>query len=360
MRERLIICLGIFAVMALSSTVVPVLPLYSDAATVQSTIYAAYFLGACMLTLPAGVLSDRYGRVIILQSGLAITLLSGILLVSLSGPILLAGARLLEGFGAGLFVAASMAYVNSLPDHEKMSGYFLASLNAGLISGLILGGVIASHASGLPAGILVFTGICLFSMVLSLWLSEPVLQNRHPRYGDVFTFLVTEYPAFWYAVLVMIGLTGVLTSIYPEFSGVTPDTVAFWIAGMSVATIVSALVFSRVNLPPVFTIRIAAPVMAAGMILSFFSPAAFLVVGSVAGAVMVAQMAFLAQAGENHGTAMGLYSTTSYLGMSVLPVFAGAIADIIGFFPMFFLSACMASSVALVIGRCSCGMRGIP
>ncbi|MDD1696336.1 MAG: MFS transporter, partial [Methanoregula sp.] len=133
MRTYLSLFFGIFAVMALSNAIVPVLPSYGGTSAIQGAIYSAYFLGAFASTLPGGLLSDRYGRVPVIRIGLAITFASGLFLSVLISPVPVIVVRIIEGIGTGLFVAAAMSYVNTLPDHEKMSGYFLALLNAGLV-----------------------------------------------------------------------------------------------------------------------------------------------------------------------------------------------------------------------------------
>jgi len=46
-----------------------------------------------------------------------------------------------------------------------------------------------------------------------------------------------------------------------------------------------------------------------------FTHAGFVVIGTLAGFVMISQMAYLAGIREHQGTAMGLFSTTSYMGM---------------------------------------------
>jgi MFS family permease len=135
MRTQLTLFFGIFAVMALSNAIVPVLPSYAGTSAIQAAIYSAYFLGAFLSTLPAGILSDRYGRVPVIRIGLAITVASGLLLSVLVSPFPVIVTRFIEGVGGGFFVAAAMSYVNALPDHEKMSGYFMALLNAGLVIG---------------------------------------------------------------------------------------------------------------------------------------------------------------------------------------------------------------------------------
>ena len=139
----LVVCLGVFCVMALSNAIVPVLPAFATGSAWEGAIYAAYFLGAFISTLPGGFLSDRYGRTPVIRTGLMLTVISGILLYYTSGPLPVITLRLLEGLGAGLFIAAGMSYVNSQPDHTRMSGYYLAMLNIGLVSGLVASGWLA-------------------------------------------------------------------------------------------------------------------------------------------------------------------------------------------------------------------------
>jgi MFS family permease len=91
--------------------------------------------------------------------------------------------------------------------------------------------------------------------------------------------------------------------------------------------------------------------MAAGVFLAFFSPWGFAVLGALAGIVMIAQMAILAKEQEHQGVVMGLFSTTSYLGMAILPFFAGIFTDMAGFFLAFTLTAFSALLVALIMRR---------
>ena len=97
--------------------------------------------------------------------------------------------------------------------------------------------------------------------------------------------------------------------------------------------------------------------MVIAVMVSFFSPLGFVVIGIGAGIVMIAQMAFLAQVKDHQGVAMGLFSTTSYLGMAALPFIAGLIADSTGFFYAFCATAFFAVTVFLTIGRCDCQLH---
>jgi len=340
-------------VMALSNAIVPVLPSFAGSSSLQGAIYAAYFLGAFLSTLLGGILSDRFGRIPIMRLGLAITVLSGLLLSVLVAPNPVIAARFVEGIGGGFFVAAGMSYVNSLPDHEKKSGYFMALLNAGLVIGLVFSGWLATRIPNPSAGILVFTGLSLIPSVASFFIHEPT-PVPPPGNQNALISLVKEYRWLWYSSVILIGITGVVTSLYPEFSGYSPESVGIWISLMSIATIAGVLVASRLSLPPVPTIRWSAVLIVVAVMVSYFSPSGFVIIGIGAGVVMIAQMTFLARVKDHQGIAMGLFSTMSYLGMAVLPFLAGLVADSAGFFYAFCATALIAGTVFLTIGRCNC------
>lgn len=353
MRPYLPLFSGIFLVMALSNAIVPILPAYTPDTALHGLIYAGYFLGAFLITLPAGILSDRYGRIPFIRLGLAITVTSGLFLAVITDPVVIIPARFLEGLGAGLFVAAAMSAVNSDPDHVRLSGWLMASMNAGLVTGLVTAGWLAAYLQVPPAGIVLFTLLAGVPATASFFVREPA-RHEGPRADDRVVSVSGQYRWLWYSSVVLIGITGVVTSLYPQFSGAPSDLLGIWIAGMSIATIASVLIFSRTEMQPVPAIRNAALLMAGGVILSFFSPAGFLVLGALAGIVMIGQMAFLAGISENQGTVMGLFSTFSYLGMAVMPAATGFIAQGLGFPAAFIVTALFALSVAATIGRCTC------
>jgi MFS family permease len=353
MRTRLSLFFGIFVVMALSNAIVPVLPTYAGSSAIQGAIYSAYFLGAFVSTLPAGILSDRYGRVPVIRIGLAITIASGLLLSVLVSPALVIVTRIIEGVGAGFFVAAAMSYVNALPDHEKMSGYFMALLNAGLVIGLLIAGWLATPLQNPAAGIMIFAGLSLIPAVAGFFIHETSTVSRQGNLKTIL-YLLQEFRWLWYSSVILIGITGVVTSLYPKYSGYSPDSVGNWISLMSIATIAGVLVASRLSLPPVPAIRWSAFLMLIAVLVLYYSPLGFVMLGICAGVIMIAQMTFLAQVRDHQGVAMGLFSTASYLGMAALPFITGIIADTTGFFYAFCLTALFALTVFLTIGTGEC------
>src|SRR5208337_2752584 len=358
----LVVCLGVFCVMALSNAIVPVLPAFATGSAWEGSIYAAYFLGAFISTLPGGILSDRYGRTPVIRAGLMLTVASGILLYYTSGPLPVVALRLLEGLGAGLFIAAGMSYVNSQPDHTPLSGYYLAMLNIGLVSGLVASGWLAVRFMHAALGIGVFTALSLavlfaatFTREVPEQISQPGIRAPKPQGCprqdlEELVSLVTSRSRLWYSAIVLIGITGVVSSLYPEFSGKSADILGFWIAGMSVATIAAVLVMSRFTVRAIPVIRWSAVFMTGGALLAYLSPLGFVVLGALAGIVMIAQMAILADERHHQGLVMGLFSTFSYLGMTILPFIAGLVAAAAGFFDAFLVAALLGGTVALSIG----------
>ena len=69
----IIVCLGIFAVMALSNAIVPVLPAFAGPSAWQGAIYAAYFFGAFISTLPGRDSGRSSWSVLVIRVGLLMT-----------------------------------------------------------------------------------------------------------------------------------------------------------------------------------------------------------------------------------------------------------------------------------------------
>jgi MFS family permease len=354
MRERIAVYLGIFGVMALSNAIVPVLPAFAGGPALQSSIYSAYFLGAFATVIPAGLLSDRVGRMPVARAGLLCTVASGLLILAFRDPFLVLSARGAEGLGAGLFVASGMSWVNTRPDHERISGDFMASLNLGLVAGLLGSGWLADILGSERAGILAFTVLSALPAFLFLHVGESA--PRPLAEGDRRGFFRAHFWLYLSAVI-LVGVTGAVTAIYPEFTRESPSSLGMSIATMHLATVVAVMAASRLRPSPVPTIRISAILLAGAVLALLYSPVGFALIGAIVGFVMIAQMAYLAGTGLPQGAVMGSYNAASYAGMTLLPFLAGITAEKAGFPPAFAAIALLALTMAVTIGRCGCGGR---
>jgi MFS family permease len=381
MKSSIPVFLGVFTVMALSNAIVPVLPGLAEGTAAQGAIYSSYFLGALLLVLPAGIFADRIGEIPLIRAGLLLTTLSGVFLLASGSSYLLLFSRLAEGVGAGLFVAAGLAYLNARPDNAKGSGYFLALLNVGLVVGLIGTGWIVEAAGDTYAGVLLFTVISLVPLVASVFMKadrEPVRSGMKgsgslesdtrqvdvpgdspgsETFREIFSRagrVIRNYFWLWVSAVVLIGITGALTAIYPQFSGLDPAIIGLQIAAMNISTAVAVLLVPRARLSPIPTIRASAILMAGAVLLTFFTPWGFIPVGFLAGVVMIGQLTFLARVEPRQGAVMGLFNVASYGGMTILPFIAGVVAEKVSFFAAFALSILFALLIAATIGRCGC------
>ncbi|RXE55348.1 MFS transporter [Methanoculleus taiwanensis] len=355
MLQRASLLLGVFAVMALSNAIVPVLPDFGKGAALQGAIFSAYFFGAFLTVLPAGLASDRIGRVPLVRAGLILTLASGIAIILFPSGLPMVAARGLEGVGAGLFVSAALAWTNSQESHETLSGYFMAALNLGLVVGLLgtgwLDGILASSL----AGVALFTGITIIPLVMSISLTEQIRENlivaNLPE-------VIRHYIWLYIAAVVLIGVTGAVTALYPEYTGENPGLLSIQIGLMNIATIVTILLASHAHLRPVPTIRISAVAMAIAVAGCYFTPWAFPVIGAFAGFVIVASLSFLAETNLRQGVVTGLFNTATYAGFTLLPFIAGIVAEASTFFAAFAFLAAIVGTMAFTIGRCQCTYGG--
>jgi len=355
MLQNLTVLLGVFVVMALSNAVVPVLPDFGEGATVQGVIYAAYFLGAFVTVLPAGIASDRVGRVPRSRTGLFLTLASGVLILLFPSGLPLLVFRVVEGIGAGLFLSAGLAWANSRPSAGRTSGYVMAALNLGLIVGLLAAGWLDAVLDSHLAGIALFTALAVPAVGISVFIRESdragFMKADLPR-------IVRNYFWLFVAAIVLVGMTGAIAAVYPEYTGNDPSLLALQLATINLATVVAVLVASRLRLHPVRTIRVSSLLMAGAVVAGYFTPYAFPVIGALSGVIIVAVLAFLAETKIQQGVMTGLFNTAAYAGFTVLSALAGLVAGELGFLAAFLLLAGMAAAVAIPIGRCRCAYRG--
>jgi MFS family permease len=359
MKQRLTLCLAVFTVMALSNVIVPVLPHFASEPAMQGVLYSAYFIGALCMVLPGGILSERFGRVPLIRGGLLLSLVSGLLMLLNPGAAIFAGARLLEGVGAGLFISAAMAWVNSQPDHAPLSGRFMASINAGLIAGLILTGLIPDQFAfnTIPGSFILFTLMMAIVLLMSVVVREvdAPLSPHEPIRGALFSHWWLYVSAF-----LLIGATGAVTAIYPVFTGGSADLVGVQIALQNIATIIAVLVVSRFRLDPIPTIQVGSVILGLSVLLCYLTPVGFAVMGAAAGVVTIAQMAFLAETGAGQGVTMGLYNSATYAGMSILPTISGAVFQYMGSVAAFLVVAMMVGIVTITIRRCTaCSLKRV-
>jgi MFS family permease len=335
---------GAFAVMAMSNAVVPVLNLLAkDSPQIQGIIYSAYFLGAFLTVLPAGMISDRVGRTLPIRAGLILTAVAGIAMILLANPYLIAAARFAEGIGAGLFVASALAWINEQEEHKKISGYYFACINLGFLSSLILTGYFSGYS--LMTGVLIFTVLASVALILSLGTIRGNTGNAGNTGNDAAEEKAKRSPlseiilgslALFFSVAVLSGTTGVVISLYPGFSGISALVAGILIGLMDLGTITSSLYASRRAGRGVrFEIPAGALIIAALVLVILLIPAGnliaagllFIGIGAAYGTVTIAQVDYLSKTKYGQGAVLGIYNLFGYAGMAFMPFASGILAE---------------------------------
>jgi len=258
------ICVLIFVNQLGFGAIVPAVPLYAltfdvPLSAIGLTI-AAYGFARFLVGVPAGLISDTYGRRYALALGGLITVVGNILcaLAPSYWPFLV--ARFIAGFGAGFVITASQIMLAdiSTPDRRgrimaTYSGVFTFAVGIGPLPG----GFLADHF-GLTAPFWAYALMGLGAATLA-WFRVPETKFLRTATGgaapsaDRPSFAaqmrtLTRQPGFLLISLVgfsaFVARTGGLFSIIPVMGqqrlGLTPDQIGLGLATISVTAVVLA------------------------------------------------------------------------------------------------------------------------
>lgn len=145
----------------------------------------------------------------------------------------------------------------------------------------------------------------------------------------------------WVAMLIFCGTTGVVLSLYPEFSGLSANANGMITALVSVATAaavygVSRMRFARLTLS---IVRLAGVLLAVSVPLILLTPIGMVCVGALFGVITVAVLNYIAETNQPQGVMNGMLNTTQYAGMAILPFAAGMLILPAGYAFVFVLTA---------------------
>ena len=165
---------------------------------------AIYALTFAALLLTVGHLGDLRGRRLLFAGGMVVFMLASVLAGSAQGPIVLIGARLLQGVGASAILTTTLSTMNSIfRGRERGIAFAVYGATIGGMAALgpLVGGWLATDVSwrwafwlNLPFGLLVLLGI---------WRAVP--ETRDPGADSHFDLLG--------ATLSAIGMGGVVFAL---------------------------------------------------------------------------------------------------------------------------------------------------
>ena len=384
----LMVCVATGIIMLGQGIIGPVLPLYAKDFNVSATMIGAsisvFGLARILLNLPAGVLSDRFGRRLLLVAGPAITALGSFLSAAAGDIWQLLAFRFVAGAGSAMFMTGAITLVTDISTREnraRMLSLFQGSLLLGVSIGPAVGGLTA-ELLGLRAP---FVVVGALAAGCTLWAAR-VIPETHPspaaaevaaRSNDIpppSTAASSLRPLFTNMGFTLVSLftfsifftrTGARQTIIPLLGddrlGLTAGSLGAVFAMMALlnlATIWPAGAWAdrfgrkRVIVPSALLTAIGLGLFAlTGNLALFLTAAVVQAIGTgLSGPAPAAYAADVIPA-EARGLGMGLYRTYSDIGFVAGPLLLGWLADATGSFNWSLgATAILVAASALIFG----------
>jgi DHA1 family multidrug resistance protein-like MFS transporter len=176
------ICCGVAFIGYLGSNMrLPVVPLYArsiGADTVQvGIINSAFLLMAGILSLPMGILSDRFGRKLFVCLGLIVLSVTSFLLYFSKTPMQVMWIYLFFGAGLAAFGPTMMSFVADFSPATHLGrsyGWYTTALYTSMSLGPAVGGFVAQHRGLIQ--VFLISGAIIF---LTFWVAVLFLPPTH-------------------------------------------------------------------------------------------------------------------------------------------------------------------------------------
>ncbi len=320
------------------------IPLYADhlgasRATV-GLLFSTFTITAALLSIPAGVLADRFGkRNLVVFSVLAFGA-SQVLAGTTNSVAVLFLTQLIGGLGGGAAQTAILAALaDAVPAHRlgRSMGWLTLAMQTGFLAGPAAAGILL-HWLTLQQDILVTTAPAVVALVLAIGWVSSTGAARGARIDVAGPLLMLSRRPGFYGVLISLFAATVLWGTYqayiPLFGirglGLTGTAVGYLLAIQAVvngATRVPAgRLLDRIGRPEgivaVSIVGFGAGLLVLPHLHGFLFPAILLVatIPLVATAFVAIGILFVHMAPvASRGAAMGVYSTILFLGLGAGP-----------------------------------------
>jgi DHA1 family multidrug resistance protein-like MFS transporter len=379
MRQRLLVVLNLslvsgFVYLGLN-VISPVLPQYALSFSIPVAIIgwaiSAFALARVVMDIPAGFLSDRFGRKRNMIVGLVLIILSSIVAGTANNYTTLISARVFEGIGSALYVTSAttwLAQVSSGKYRGRYMSLYSGLIFAGTSFGPVIGGYSAVHF-GLNAPFFLYAGLALLGLMATIPLKEPGgsadERRREVRLKDVPSvllngpFLLVNVSVFALFFL-RAGVRSTLVPLYAYLNlGLSEDKIG--IALMVAAIVTSLCIFPSGWLSD--KIGRKKPIMGC----LFLSAVAVLLIPlqeSLVGLIGIMAFYGLATGLEGSiaawpadvapkdklGTSMGVYRVIGDIGLVLGPITATYVADYTGHLTVTFAPFLIPALLCFVVG----------
>ncbi|MDD5643489.1 MAG: MFS transporter, partial [Syntrophales bacterium] len=347
---------------------IPVVPLFATslgASTFEvGLINAAFLLMSGALSFPLGILSDRWGRKLLIVSGLAVSAGTSFLLYFSATPGQLIVIYLLFGSGLAAIGPTLMSYVADFSPVTHLGrsyGWYTTAIYTGMSLGPALGGFVAQWLGFgslfLIAGLFVF--LLVWATVLFLpgqaaHLSQRPSHRQPPKFNRAL-LKNRHLLGCWLLTLGSCFGQGMFVTFSPLLAhdqGLSIGQIGLIFTAQAVFNALSRLPFGRLS----DRVKSRARLAFLGFILFSISLAVFgfcrtlgqfllaaVALGVTMGLAFTPLGALIAEVAppEARGLAMGGYNASIYLGMMLSSAFMGGAIGVMGYGLSFALTAAL-------------------
>jgi MFS family permease len=218
----------------------------SVSASAVSFVLLSYLVGAVIAFIPAGKLGDLYGLRIVCLAGCVLAAAGTVLCGAAQSIESLVAGRLIQGIGAGGFVAAGYAMIPTWVSQERVGwGYGMQSLGAGvgMVAGVPAGALLSNFLSW-PWIFLASIPLFCALLVVAWYVIPGARYQALARGADIRWGPVSMFAAL------MVGITFILGG-GPVFGWDSPSVLAaaggalVLMAGLRIADRAGSHLFSR-------------------------------------------------------------------------------------------------------------------
>jgi MFS family permease len=369
-REVVLVCLVIFGADLVSGILSPTFSLYAQGlgASLAFVGVLSSIVGLTQLftSMPIGILSDRYGRKVVLVSGMLLFVLATVSFAFAPNALLLMPGRILWGLASVSTFTIGAAYVGDVVTQRERGiafGLYATAMGMGFGIGPLISGVVAA-AYGIPASYLVAAALALSAAVLGVWglargdrAATVPLKRSWRMIGEGFHLTLRD-PRLLAGnlanLLVNTAFNGAIANFFPIYAannGASQEAISsvFAVRALSsaAARLPSGASTSRLPSRALMMIALALSTAAIGFMAATHQLGllSILLVGEgiAYGMFMPTGQAFTAENSTpvTRGQVVGAYGTAGSLGAALSPLVLGVAAEAFGVGAVFGLTAAL-------------------
>jgi len=357
-----ILALSMFSSMLGVGIVVPLLPIYADNLGATGIwlgiIFAAYHVSNTIFTPIAGRLSDHRGRKLFLVIGLLSYSIISLGYVWAGNAPQLSLIRLLQGMAGAMVIPIAQAYVGDISpkgEEGKWMGYANAAFFSGFGFGPIIGGVLTEHF-GMNTAFYSMAGLTLLAFLIAILFLPEVIQRKTEGSRRLSFKKISQSSMvrgiFSIRLTQALGRGGLMTFL-PIFAGIYLDLsttligilVAINVLSMSLLAPLGGRIadrFSRRALTVLGNIIFLGSLAVIPLAHNFWQLLVVCLAQGFGGAISIpAATALVVEEGRKYGmgSTIAVFMMAMSLGMTIGPLLAGAMADLVDINSVFYSGA---------------------